>query len=551
MTTKDTELMLRALAGQDKFLTVSIPKIFLATFNKDMNTAMVFMELLGRSPQADKNGWFTLSIKEWTNILPLSKYQVTRSIKVLKDMGILSTEIKQVESIPRLHYRIHFEIISSLLREPLELMPAIPILPKSNPHFGVNSSINRPKVKLLNFGKSPINEWGLKWVPIRRDLRKEVILDGSIEDSLLIKNYTPKSILSVYGIDIIILLNIYYRDISKRNIINYIPFKNISYRDSINGWGFEPIPIHIPSIATFLKKGSKIKGNGPPITYSSIVITPMEELDIKESITSKTVPSKKSGTVDPLISFWNTLPGVRIHKDPSSKIYKKAKKKLDRLKQGKFRYNRFDGLFLKSKGITKDMLSRSYTDMEIREILKEMSKMFLPGYWPENKDWIPKDLSSLLFNERRNNSWFMACAAKPIESLDQKLCRQWRANLDPEDKETFDEFLMILEMCQGYKVPEREYHMIYKTLVDIYRFYNHLSTVMRAKGNEDDWIEIQRWFPSKYHFAIEYINWVQETYDNNNNFSYHWVKTNSSTWKRYLKRLLTDLGFENYLGEGF
>lgn len=550
MTVTGLELVLRALAGQDKFLTVSIPKIFLDTFNKDMNTAMIFMELVGHSPKADNEGWFSIPMKEWTAILPLSKYQVTRSVDVLKNMGILSTEVRQVDSIPKLHYKLHFEIVYSLLREPIEMLPAIPMLPKPDPNFGVRKPVNRPKVKLLNFGNSPINGWGLKWVPRRGNSKKQNEICLSIDKNSVINYYNSKSIPSVLSIDILYINNI--RNISKRNIINYIPFINIPISDPINGWGFEPLPIQVPHIYTFLKKDLK-KGMDVSVrTYSFIGIPPMKKTD--KVVPSKVIPKKKhivDKSLDPIIIFWNTLPGVRIHKDTSTKTYIKAKKKLNQLRQGKFRYNRFDGQFLKSKGITKEIIGRTYTDMEIREILKEVSKMFLSGYWPENKDWLPKDLSSLLFNERRNNSWFLACAAVPVETLDDSTCRSWLENLDKEDRDTFKDFVINLELTQGYKIPEREYPVISSIIIEIQKYYNHLKTVMMSREREEAWLEFERWFPSKYHLVIKYSEWIQEFYETSNDFSYHWIKTSGSVWKRYVKTLFSDLGLEEYLGEAF
>lgn len=80
-------------SGQNNI--IPIPSIYLK-ITEDYPTAALLNQLIYWSDRAHrKDGYFYKSYKEWEDEIYLSKYQVMRSIKKMKSMGIVETALKK------------------------------------------------------------------------------------------------------------------------------------------------------------------------------------------------------------------------------------------------------------------------------------------------------------------------------------------------------------------------------------------------------------------------------------------------------------------------
>ena len=97
-------------SGQNNI--VPIPVIYIE-ITEDYHTAALLNQLIYWSDRTSrKDGYFYKSYKEWEEEIHLSKYQVMRSIKKLKNMGIVETALKKANGAPTVHYKVDSEVTS-------------------------------------------------------------------------------------------------------------------------------------------------------------------------------------------------------------------------------------------------------------------------------------------------------------------------------------------------------------------------------------------------------------------------------------------------------
>ncbi|PTJ29921.1 conserved phage C-terminal domain-containing protein [Staphylococcus simulans] len=97
-------------SGQNNI--IPIPVIYLK-ITEDYPTAALLNQLIYWSDRTNrKDGYFYKSYKEWEEEMHLSKYQVMRSIKKLKNMGIVETALKKANGAPTVHYKVDSEVTS-------------------------------------------------------------------------------------------------------------------------------------------------------------------------------------------------------------------------------------------------------------------------------------------------------------------------------------------------------------------------------------------------------------------------------------------------------
>ncbi|MFO3691409.1 DnaD domain-containing protein [Staphylococcus felis] len=97
-------------SGQNN--VIPIPVIYLK-ITEDYPTAALLNQLIYWSDRTNrKDGYFYKSYKEWEEEIHLSKYQVMRSIKKLKNMGIVETALKKANGAPTVHYKVDSEVAS-------------------------------------------------------------------------------------------------------------------------------------------------------------------------------------------------------------------------------------------------------------------------------------------------------------------------------------------------------------------------------------------------------------------------------------------------------
>lgn len=88
---------------------IQVPYIYLKLVG-DYNTAALLNRIVYWSDRATRDdGFFHKTYDEWQNEMYLSEYQVTRSVKKLKEMNLVETTVKKVDGTPKNHYKVNFE----------------------------------------------------------------------------------------------------------------------------------------------------------------------------------------------------------------------------------------------------------------------------------------------------------------------------------------------------------------------------------------------------------------------------------------------------------
>ena len=103
-------------SGQANIITV--PRIFVE-LTGDYNTAILLNQIIFWSDKTKRtDGLFYKTYKEWEDEIYLTEYQVRRSVKKLKELGIVDTELKRANGSPTVHYRYNeAAAIESILKK--------------------------------------------------------------------------------------------------------------------------------------------------------------------------------------------------------------------------------------------------------------------------------------------------------------------------------------------------------------------------------------------------------------------------------------------------
>ncbi|HHV6154519.1 TPA: DnaD domain protein [Staphylococcus aureus] len=97
-------------SGQNN--VIPIPVIYLK-ITEDYPSAALLNQLIYWSDRTNrKDGYFYKSYKEWEEEIHLSKYQVMRSIKKLKNLGMVETTLKKANGAPTVHYKVDSKVVS-------------------------------------------------------------------------------------------------------------------------------------------------------------------------------------------------------------------------------------------------------------------------------------------------------------------------------------------------------------------------------------------------------------------------------------------------------
>ena len=114
----DIKNLIYELSGQQNL--VSIPVVYIE-ITGDLNTALLLNQMVFWSDKSKrKDGYFYKSYKEWEEEIHLSEYQVRRSIKILKELGVLDTELRRANGSPTLHFRVNIDKVSESILKKLK-----------------------------------------------------------------------------------------------------------------------------------------------------------------------------------------------------------------------------------------------------------------------------------------------------------------------------------------------------------------------------------------------------------------------------------------------
>jgi len=155
-------------------------------------------------------------------------------------------------------------------------------------------------------------------------------------------------------------------------------------------------------------------GSSEPTDKTSSQEVP-PKITVGRVLRPKTKPGPKRAQPRPCrwLEIWNDLPNVQRHRDPASKTYRKAKRYIAQLLDGSFAAsNPISPAFLEKHKVGIAMLRRRWTERSVEEGLRLLSNLLTPGYWPEDKSGLPRDLPTLIFNPRTQSSLLMMVMTK-------------------------------------------------------------------------------------------------------------------------------------------
>ena len=259
-------------------------------------------------------------------------------------------------------------------------------------------------------------------------------------------------------------------------------------------------------------------GNKPIVSTNSIVnrITSSKEDNIVSDET-------KDFNIPFLLEEWRKhkqVPKSQHHPKAGTKVHTEIEKYTNHLLNGTFgTFCTIKPDFLKQNDIAKEALNYKYSKEDLLDALEEMAKMFIEGYYPQDKSSIKKrSFAGLLYCPRTRISYILKFLKNDIKELE----------------------------CNTYKVYEHWLDKVYNEGIfdsDIENDHYQFGLLKKGlAGIEDyhDWlIETVHPIPSQVRkqdqFFNTYIDWVLNY--NFNSISVHSIGTNNGKWWIFIKWL--------------
>ena len=114
----DINMLIATYSGNERKIT--IPKIYLE-LTGDYPTAALLNQMIFWSDKTKRtDGFFYKTYEDWEEETTLSEYQVRRSSKRLKELGVLETKLKKANGSPTLHYKVNMDKLSESILNKLK-----------------------------------------------------------------------------------------------------------------------------------------------------------------------------------------------------------------------------------------------------------------------------------------------------------------------------------------------------------------------------------------------------------------------------------------------
>lgn len=97
--------LVKALSGQANVLT--IPRLYI-DYMGSIDGGLLLNQLIYWSDKGADDGWFYKTYLEWEDETTLSKYEVSKQVNILKEKGVLKTNVKKANGAPTVHYKFLF-----------------------------------------------------------------------------------------------------------------------------------------------------------------------------------------------------------------------------------------------------------------------------------------------------------------------------------------------------------------------------------------------------------------------------------------------------------
>ncbi len=239
-------------------------------------------------------------------------------------------------------------------------------------------------------------------------------------------------------------------------------------------------------------------------------------------------PSKEK--TNKYLDYWNTLNNVRKHTSPNKSVYKEAVVKLRVFETGKLSKYKLDMNWLKRCEIPERYINKQWNEKRILSGLAMLSQMFTEGYWPEDKKWIPKNLSELIYNPRTQKSWLLYVLINGVSELSDVENRNKKKRF-PD----LDNLVMILskalnEARNSDKLQTNEYRILEQTIKKMFEVW------------QDKKERLEEYLPTFEAFVIDYANWITSRYSGNDKLIASWFKYAGYKWEGYAVVVFEDIG---------
>jgi len=245
----------------------------------------------------------------------------------------------------------------------------------------------------------------------------------------------------------------------------------------------------------------------------------------------------KRGAVG-LIEYWNGFPHVPKHLNPMTKVYKEAAARIRTLETGTIHTLRLDASWFESKKIPARFLRRKWTEGQIRDGLRELSKMYVTGYFPGDKGWLPRRLPDLLFNARLGTSWFLAVKVRGVEPLNRKF--------GPLVNHPADEHLVEILRTEIIEIRKRSLtgSEEMKLNAAVNRLVDFFATIP-----DGDFMTLSDAFPEAREFVEYYARWLAKKYKGFAGLTPGMLGPEGKSWSDFVETASYDLGVSLETGE--
>jgi len=558
-------LIFGEIAGQGRDLVIS--KTILRLFNDDLPVTILCTQLIAYTKTIGYG--FHINYDGWQNTIHLTKQQVHRAGKILVELNLLKTKRHTIKGIPKVHYYFSMENFSSYFLSSLagakaspkseiivhensihtEKVPAYDLELYGQPHKNGENIDTDSVIAVSNTDKGGANPHGYPLsyntiMQVNPVIPTDLALVNTVKSRENV-NFLKSPIKYIYIIMYITYtLNIDILSETGKNQENF--FSGFSYLD-FNLTSIRKVKKKIneifkdPDFRKYKKEFEAVNGK----ILKSEIKKCLDEI-INESLPIELTENKKTrNTIDKqcedIIEYWNKLKNVRSHKNTQTDIYKKSKKRIKQLLSGKLSTLPICRDFLKKNNIPENILSVKWTMQDVIDQLTEVSKLFDESYFPEKKDWLPKDLSTLIFNPRKKNSWYLITYANPVQTLEVHQNLSWKNTMTEEIRDALKEFTEFVSKAQGTDLADQDETKLYHVMNGILNEYDNFCDIVPDHRQQ----YLKEHIEDKFDMLSEYGKYIVAEYEKNPKFTVHWVGKNMTSWSHFIKKFYKGIGMSD------
>ena len=288
---------------------------------------------------------------------------------------------------------------------------------------------------------------------------------------------------------------------------------------------------HSNGTSTFYRFGDKYK-NLIPDSYldrdSSFnnVYKELQTVGETNGNSKKTFALSKSEyeLVKPIIEYWNSKENLTKHKFPdgpekecSQTVYRTAKM-VEKIISGEF--------YLKL-GIPADLkniaINRDFDVKMIIDTIELLNVAYRDDMKPTNKNYLPKDIKTFLYNPRTTFSYFLKLQKDGLQEIKKSVDDKLREAV-PDDVLKLYEPLFKDENAQTKR-------MVLRKLPELIKFYDTIDKDLEVLFSDRDW---NGKFGNAVRFCKQHVSYLKEYYRNNEHLTAGHLNTHGKVWEAFL-----------------